>query len=120
LFITRNITVHKFLLNLSILVCVIEEFLKKGDIINRERNNSNSVSMFDIITDNQLDIIAFCTVNNCYPKICELLQKELDNKYIEYKQNVINNDINENKTNDKQPTLFSTISLSGLTFRPPE
>ena len=29
-------------------------------------------------------------------------------------------DINENKTNDKQPTLFSTISLSGLTFRPPE
>ena len=119
-FITRNITVHKFLLNLSILVCVIEEFLKKGDIINRERNNSTSVSMFDIITDNQLDIIAFCTVNNCYPKIGELLQKELDNKYIEYKQNVVNNDINENKTNDKQPTLFSTISLSGLTFRPPE
>jgi hypothetical protein len=76
--------------------------------------------MFDIINDNQLDIITFCNVNKCYPKVSELLQKELDNKYIEYKQNVVNNDINENKTNDKQPTLFSTISLSGLTFRPPE
>lgn len=119
-FIQREITVHKFLLNLSILICVIEEFLKKGDIINRERNNNTSVSMFDIITDNQLDIITFCNVNKCYPKVCELLQKELDNKYLEYKQNVINNSINENKTNDEQPTLFSTISLSGLTFRPPE
>ena len=32
--------------------------------------------MFDIINDSQLDIIAFCEVNKCYPKI-KLYYKKL-------------------------------------------
>jgi len=121
-FTKNNITIHKFLLNFSILMCLIEEFLHKNDIINRERHNSTSVSMFDIITDNQLDIMSFCKVNNCYTQVSELLKKELDNKYIEYKKNTIENNINEEKenTNSNTPILFSSISLSGLKFKPPE
>jgi len=118
-FTTHNITVHKFLLNFSILICVIEEFFKKGDIINRDNKNSSTVSMFNIINDGQLDIISFCQVNKCYPKVCNLFQKELDNKYLEYKNNIVSNNINENKTSSLQPTLFNTIALSGLVFKPP-
>lgn len=121
-FTKNNIIIHKFLLNFSILMCLIEEFLHKNDILNRERHNSTSVSMFDIITDSQLDIISFCQVNKCYPQVCALFQKELENKYIEYKRNTVENDINEEKenANANTPTLFSSISLSGLKFKPPE
>lgn len=120
-FTKNNITIHKFLLNFSILICLIEEFLHKNDILNRERNHSTSVSMFDIITDSQLDIISFCKVNKCYPQVRELLKKELNNKYIEYKKNTIDNNINEDKNNanPNTPTLFSSILLSGLKFDPP-
>jgi predicted unusual protein kinase regulating ubiquinone biosynthesis (AarF/ABC1/UbiB family) len=133
-FTSRNIIVHKFLLNFTILICVIEEFLKKGDIINREKGDSNKVSMFDLMTDNQLDIITFCNVNKCYPKVAELFQKELDNKYLEYQNNITINNILENKENKitstqqlqqppqphQPPQLFSSLSLTGLKFRPPE
>jgi predicted unusual protein kinase regulating ubiquinone biosynthesis (AarF/ABC1/UbiB family) len=119
-FTTHNITVHKFLLNFSILICVIEEFFKKGNIINKESQKLSTVSMFNIINDGQLDIISFCQVNKCYPKVCELFIKELDNKFIEYKNNVILNNINENKSPILQPILFSNIALSGLVFKPPQ
>lgn len=133
-FTSRNIIVHKFLLNFTILTCVIEEFLKKADIINRIKDNNKKVSMFDLMTDNQLDIIAFCNVNNCYPKVAELFQKELDNKYLEYKKNIeihnikeklqepddIMNDTTNDTTNTNIPVLFSSLTLSGLKFRPPE
>ena len=121
-FTSRNIIVHKFLLNFSILLCVIEEFLKKGDVINREKDLTNKVSMFDLMTDNQLDIISFCYVNKCYPKVAELFQRELDNKYLEYKKNINENNILEHqeKETNLQPQLFSSLSLSGLKFRPPE
>lgn len=119
-FTKNNIIIHKFLLNFSILMCLIEEFLHKNDILNRERNNSTSVSMFDIITDNQLDIISFCQVGKCYSEVCKLLQKELEYKYNDYKKNAKENNINEEKENANTPTLFSSISLSGLKFKPPE
>lgn len=119
-FTKNNIIIHKFLLNLSILICLIEEFLNKNDILNREKNNSTSVPMFDLITDNQLDLISFCQVNKCYPQVCILIQEELKNKYHDYKKNAFENNINENKTNANTPTLFSSISLSGLKFKKPE
>jgi predicted unusual protein kinase regulating ubiquinone biosynthesis (AarF/ABC1/UbiB family) len=123
-FTARNIIVHKFLLNFTILICVIEEFLKKSDVINREKGTGNKVSMFDLMTDNQLDIISFCEVNKCYPKVKELFQKELDNKYLEYKKNINEHNILEQQDKNIEPfdnpQLFSSLSLSGLKFRPPE
>lgn len=122
-FTLHNFMVHKFLINLSILICVIEEFLQKGDIINRENTNSTGVNMFELINDSQLDIIAFCDVNKCYPDVAKLFKKELDNKFIEYKTNIENNKINENNDITKcniQPILFSTLSISNLKFISPE
>ena len=118
LFKTNNLIVHKFLLNFTILICVIEEYMKNSNLINK--NNNQSISMFDIINDNQLDIISFCEVKKCYPKVKEIIELNMKNSYNTYKNNCINNklEIYENINNTKK--LFSSISLSGLTFKPPE
>ena len=118
LFKTNNLIVHKFLLNFTILICVIEEYMKNSNLINK--NNNQSISMFDIINDNQLDIISFCEIKKCYPKVKEIIELNMKNSYNTYKNNCINNklEIYENINNTKK--LFSSISLSGLTFKPPE
>ena len=115
---SHNIIIHKFLLNLSILVCVIEEFLKENNIVDKDKQrNLKRTSMFEIINDSQLDIIAFCDVKKCYPKIRDLFSEHMSNTYKKYKSNVIKNNINENDNNDSK--LFSSLSLSTLKFRPP-
>lgn len=118
-FTTHNILVDKFILNFSILICLVEEFLKKGNMIDREKKNHDVVSMFDIINDITLDILAFCEVKKCYPKVKELFEKETEIKYNEYRQNLLTHNIQENKRNN-EPELFTIIKLSGLTFKPPE
>ena len=119
-FTAHNFIIHKFLINLSILICVIEEFFKKGEIINRDKPNPYNINMFEIINDNQLDIIAFCNANKCYPKVAELFNEQLDNKFIEYKQNLETNNINDIKPCNNQPVLFSTLGLTTLKFKIPE
>jgi glycerol uptake facilitator-like aquaporin len=55
---SNNLIVNKFLLNFSILLCVIEEFLKENNFINKDKQRHlKRTSMFEIITDSQLDII---------------------------------------------------------------
>ena len=76
--------------------------------------------MFEIINDLQLDIISFCEVNGCYPKVAALFIKEFNNKYTDYKNNVKINNINDNKQCIETPMLFSTLGLSSLKFKPPE
>jgi predicted unusual protein kinase regulating ubiquinone biosynthesis (AarF/ABC1/UbiB family) len=116
---SNNIIVHKFLLNISILLCVIEEFLKENNIIDKDKNrNLKRISMFEIITDSELDIIAFCDVKKCYPKIRSLFSLDMNNKYANYRSNLVKNNITEIKNNENK--LFSTLALSTLKFRPPE
>ena len=117
---SNNLIVHKFLLNLSILICVIEECLKKGEIINCDKSHLYNINMFEIINNLQLDIISFCEVNGCYPKVAALFIKEFNNKYTDYKNNVQINNINDNKQCIETPMLFSTLGLSSLKFKPPE
>ena len=114
---SNNIIVHKFLLNISILLCVIEEFLKANNIINKNKLNNNT-SMFEIMNDCQLDIIAFCDVKKCYPKVRDLFTFHMKDKYINYKTNIEKHNINEITNTNKQ--LFSSLSLSSLKFKPPE
>jgi predicted unusual protein kinase regulating ubiquinone biosynthesis (AarF/ABC1/UbiB family) len=116
LFKTNNIIVHKFLLNFSILICVIEEYMKSNNLINK--NINENISMFDIINDCQLDIIAFCDVKKCYPKVKNIFELHLKDNYKKYKHNIENNKLEHNENESKK--LFSSISLSGLTFKPPE
>ena len=116
LFKTNNIIVHKFLLNFSILVCVIEEYMKTNNLINK--NVNENISMFDIINDSQLDIIAFCEVKKCYPKVKTIFEGHLINNFEIYKNNIDKNKLEHNENEGKK--LFSSISLSGLTFKPPE
>ncbi len=118
---SQNIIIDKFLLNMSITVCLLEEFLRKNDMINREKNNKgNSVAMYDILNENSLDIIAFCKVKKCYPGVLELLQGEMDNKYLAYQVNLQENDIKENGKNNTTPILFNGIFLSGLKMKDPD
>jgi predicted Ser/Thr protein kinase len=109
----NNILAHKFILNFTILLCLVEDFLRKNDIIDRERyvkdSNEFTSNMFQIIKENQLDIITYCHVRNCYPKVYQLFNKEINDKYI-----------NENNPTKNKPILFNNINLSGLTFKPPE
>ena len=116
LFKTNNIIVHKFLLNFSILVCVIEEYMKSNNLINKDVNRN--VSMFDIINDSQLDIIAFCEIKKCYPKVKKIFEEHLQNNFQIYKNNIDKNKLEDNENNNKK--LFSSICLSKLTFKPPE
>jgi hypothetical protein len=74
--------------------------------------------MFEIINESQLDIIAFCDVKKCYPKIKNLFSLDMKNKYTKYKTNIMKNNITEVINTDNK--LFSSLSLSTLTFRPPE
>jgi predicted unusual protein kinase regulating ubiquinone biosynthesis (AarF/ABC1/UbiB family) len=116
LFKTNNIIIHKFLLNFSILVCVIEEYMKNNNLINKSINEN--VSMFDIINDSQLDIIAFCEVKKCYPEIKTIFKTHLTNNFNTYKNNIKQNKIEDNDNDNKK--LFNSIALSGLSFKPPE
>ena len=115
---SNNIIVHKFLLNTSILLCVIEEFLKENNLIDKDKNRDiKRSSMFELINDAQLDIIAFCDVKKCYTKVRDLFSTDMKNKYTNYKKNVDKNNIKENENTEKK--LFSSLSLSTLKFRPP-
>jgi hypothetical protein len=129
-FITHNIVIDKFLLNISIMICLIEEFLKKNEVISRDKttgtiNGNITVSMFEIINDNMLDIIAYCEVKTCYPKVLELFRKEYANKFDKYNENKVKNNIAECNTDSleditkSKPMLFSTIGLSGLKMKAP-
>ena len=118
LFRANNIQIHKFLLNFSILMCVVEEFLKKNDIIDRDKNDICKTSMFDIINDGELDMITFCDVKKCYPKVRELFALHKKDKFIQYKNNINKNEIKEESNTENK--LFSSISLSGMIFRSPE
>jgi predicted unusual protein kinase regulating ubiquinone biosynthesis (AarF/ABC1/UbiB family) len=130
-FITHNIVIDKYLLNISIMICLIEEFLKKNEVISRDKttgtiNGNITVSMFEIINDNMLDIIAYCEVKHCYPKVLELFRKEYINKFEKYNKNKVKNNITECNTDSleditkSKPMLFSTIGLSGLKMKTPE
>ena len=115
----NNIIVHKFLLNFSILLCVVEDFLKKNSIIDKEKNDyTKKSSMFEIIKESQLDIIAFCYVKKCYPKVRDLFTLQMKDKYKKYKENIDKNNIKESTNGENR--LFSSLSLSSLTFKKPE
>jgi predicted unusual protein kinase regulating ubiquinone biosynthesis (AarF/ABC1/UbiB family) len=111
----NNIIIHKFLLNFTILVCVIEEYMKSNNLI--DKNINRNTSLFEIINDCQLDIIAFSDVKKCYPKLKEIFKLQMKDNFQKYKHNSETNNL-KNNINDKR-TLFSSISLSGLTFKPP-
>lgn len=114
----NNIKIHKFLLNFSILICVLEEFLKNNDVIDRDKNENIKTTMFDIINDGELDVMTFCDIKNCYPKVRELFTINKKDKITQYKNNIIKNKIDEGINTDNK--LFSSVSLSGLTFKNPE
>ena len=100
--------------------------MKNSNLINKNANTT--ISMFDIINDNQLDIISFCDVKKCYPKVKEIMELNMKDSFITYKNNSRNNsrhnsrhnNIVVNETTNDNKKLFSSISLSGLTFKPPE
>ena len=119
-FTSHNILIDKFLLNFTITICLLEEFFRKNDVIDKEKTvKNNTVSMYDIIQENQLDIISFCKVKKCYPKVLELFMKELEHRYQEYRENIHEHNISEcNKKHN--PVLFNSIALSGMIMRPPE
>lgn len=113
----NNIIIHKFLLNFTILVCVIEEYMKSNNLI--DKNINRNISMFDVINDCQLDIIAFCDVKKCYPKLKNIFEIQMKDNFNTYKNNSETNNLEYNENENKCKKLFSSISLSKLTFKPP-
>ena len=110
----NNLTIHKFLLNFTLFMCVIEEYMKQNNLISKTINTN--ITMFDVINDSQLDIIAFCETNKCYTKVSELITLNIKNNFSIYNKN---NNLNKFENNNTKK-LFSSIELSSLTFKPPE
>ena len=99
---------------------MFKEFLKENNVIDKDKQRHlKRTSMFELITDSQLDIIAFCDVKKCYPKVRELFASHKKDKLTQYINNINDNNIKEN-SNSNNNRLFSSISLSGLTFKRPE
>ena len=113
----NDIIVSKFLLNFSIFICVVEEFLKANDIIDKDKKGECSTSMYNIINDLEFDLIAFSDVKGCYGKVAEMLRRHMNDKYEKYKKNMEDNEIKDFQSNQKR--LFSCASLSGLVMKPP-
>lgn len=118
LFKINNLVVHKFMLNFTILICVIEEYMRNNNLINKHINKN--ISLFHIINNNQLDIITFCDVKKCYPKVKNMIELNMKDNYKKYKKNSCKNNIESNDNSDDGKKLFNRISLSGLTFKSPE
>ena len=114
IFRNNNLIIHKFLLNFTIFMCVIEEYMKQNNLISKTINKN--ITMFDVINDSQLDIIAFCEINKCYTKVCELIKLNSKDNFNIYNKN---NKLNKLETNNTKK-LFSSIDLSKLTFKPPK
>ena len=100
IFANNNIIVDKFLLNLIILLCLLENFLKKNNFLKTAGEN---MDIMQIIKETRLDITTFCNVRNAYAEVGALMQSKIDedNKKI-------------------KPQLFASIgsSLSGFKFKP--
>lgn len=118
LFKLNNLVVHKFMLNFTILICVIEEYMRNNNLINKHINKN--ISLFHIINNNQLDIITFCDVKKCYPKVKNMIELNMKDNYKKYKKNSCKNNIENIDNSDDGKQLFTRISLSGLTFKSPE
>ena len=110
----NNLIINKFLLNFTIFMCVIEDYMKNSNLINKTINSH--ITMFDVINNNKFDIIAFSETNKCYTKVSEFIKLNSKNNFILYKHN---NKINNFKNNDTKK-LFSSINLSKLSFKLPE
>jgi hypothetical protein len=78
--------------------------------------------MFNIIIDNQLDLIAFCKIKKCFPKVHDILKNEIEQKKALCKNThaLENNSLLQNEITATKPNLFNSINLSGLAFKPPE
>lgn len=110
----NNLIIHKFLLNFTIFMCVIEEYMKQNNLISK--TITKNITMFDVINDSQLDIIAFSEANKCYTKVGELITLNSKNNFNIYNKN---NKLNKLENNNNKK-LFSSIELSPLTFKSPE
>ena len=115
-FSNHNIMIHKFLLNFSILLCLIEDFFKKNDVINCDSTKEfyNKMNMYNLINESQLDVIAFTETKNCFKKVGDIFKENSKKKYENYTDNLKKNNINE-KANRK---LFTTLDYSTLKFTP--
>jgi predicted unusual protein kinase regulating ubiquinone biosynthesis (AarF/ABC1/UbiB family) len=116
-FSSKDIIVHKFLLNFSILMCLIEEFLKKNELINRDKSATKSFNMYDVINESQLDVIAFTETKNCFLSILDIFKNEQHNKYKIFNTNISKNNVQLEGT---KRILFNSISLSNLKLNIPE
>uniref|UniRef100_A0A6C0HLY7 ABC1 atypical kinase-like domain-containing protein n=1 Tax=viral metagenome TaxID=1070528 RepID=A0A6C0HLY7_9ZZZZ len=136
-FASHDIIIHKFLLNLTITICLIEEFLKKANIINKDKDILKTTNMYNLINESQLDIIAFSKCNNSFKQIGEMLENDMDNKFKKYTENIANNNIDlsidlncannsanimqsESVTSTIECKLFHTLSTTKLKFTSPE
>jgi hypothetical protein len=95
-------------------MCVIEEYMKHSNLISKTINKN--ITMFEVINNSQLDIIAFCETNKCYTDVGNLIKLKSKNNFNIYNKN---NNLNNFDTNNKKK-LFSSIELSTLTFKTPE
>ena len=101
-------------------MCLVEEFLKKNDIINCDVTNElyNKMNMYNLINDSQLDVIAFTETKNCFKKVGEIFKENSKTKYQEYNNNLKKNNINKDETISR--TLFTSLEYSNLIFKPIE
>ena len=71
---THELNIHPFIINLLILICLVEQFLKQNNYMKSDTSFQN---MFDIIKSNRLDIITYCKCNNTYLEVAKLIKNKI-------------------------------------------
>jgi predicted unusual protein kinase regulating ubiquinone biosynthesis (AarF/ABC1/UbiB family) len=74
-FTDNNLQINQYVVNIVIMICLVEKFLKTNGFIQEETARAN---IFAIIRSNRLDIISYCKCYNSYPAVQELLSCKLD------------------------------------------
>lgn len=99
----NNIILDNFLINVLVLLCLLEDFLKKNNFL---KISGEHMDIMTIIKDTRLDIFTYCEVNKCYLEVAQLIKynliednkiKQNNNNTIMHKQN--NNTIMQNNNN---------------------
>lgn len=98
-----DIKLNKILLNVLIFITLVEDLLKKNNLISSKRVDTSINTHFNTVRNNKLEMITFCKSKKCYLELKEYLEKRLDEE-----ENIHNDD------------LFSRTYESGINFLPIE
>ena len=73
-FSAHNLKVHPYAVNILIMVCLIQKFIKRNGFVQEENEFRN---IFSIVQSSRMDIISYCECYKSFPEVCEMMREKL-------------------------------------------